>query len=143
MLEQSRNRIRYLEVNARWLRSSSIFSLSGVTRISPAVSCLRRSNGLRKSIMHSSTGVQRSPQDSSGQAPVLDLRLVDTGERRTAAAHFRRGVVACEAVADVVTIILGVLLGYVVYSSFALGKHIHYPTHAVWVWHLRLLFSWS
>src|SRR5271166_3547686 len=81
--------------------------------------------------MHSSVGVRRSPENSTGQAPVLDLGLVDTGERRIAAAHFRRGVVACEAVADVVTIILAVLLGYVVYSSLALGKHIHYPTRAV------------
>ena len=81
--------------------------------------------------MRSSVGLDRSPQDSPGQAQVLDSRLGDAGERRTAAAHFRRGVVACEAVADIVTIILAVLLGYVVYSSLALGKHIHYPTHAV------------
>src|ERR1700730_4167370 len=83
--------------------------------------------------MHSSVGLGRSPQESPGEAPAVDLRLVETGERRTAAAHFRRAVVACEAVADVLTIILAVLLGYVAYSSLALGKHIHYPTHAVLV----------
>ncbi|MGH9502870.1 MAG: sugar transferase [Terriglobales bacterium] len=81
--------------------------------------------------MHSSVGLGRPPQDSTGQAQVLDFHLVDTGQKRNAAAHFRRGVVACEAVADIITIIFAVLLGYVAYSSLALGKHIHYPTNAV------------
>jgi exopolysaccharide biosynthesis polyprenyl glycosylphosphotransferase len=91
--------------------------------------------------MNSSVRLGRSPQESPSQAPVvdLDLRVIETGERRTAAAHFRRGVVACEAVADVITIILAVLLGYVAYSNLALGNHIHYPTHAV----LGLAFAFA
>jgi exopolysaccharide biosynthesis polyprenyl glycosylphosphotransferase len=48
-------------------------------------------------------------------------------------------MVACEAVADLLTIILAVLLGYVTYSSLALGKHIHYPTNAV----LGLAFAFA
>src|ERR1700730_580850 len=89
--------------------------------------------------MHSSVGLGRSPQESPGEAPAVDLRLVETGERRTAAAHFRSSMVACEAVADLLTIILAVLLGYVTYSSLALGKHIHYPTNAV----LGLAFAFA
>jgi exopolysaccharide biosynthesis polyprenyl glycosylphosphotransferase len=65
--------------------------------------------------------------------------LLETGGRRSAAAHFRRAIVACEAAADLLTIILAVLLGYVVYSQLALGKHIHYPTHAV----LGLAFAFA
>jgi exopolysaccharide biosynthesis polyprenyl glycosylphosphotransferase len=87
--------------------------------------------------MHSSVGLGRSPQELPSEAPAV--RLVEMGERRTAAAHFRRAVVGCEAVADVLTIILAVLLGYAAYSSLALGKHIHYPTHAV----LGLAFAFA
>jgi ABC-type lipoprotein release transport system permease subunit len=65
------------------------------------------------------------------EIPAIDLRMFETGEARTSASHFRRAVVACEAVADLLTIVLAVLLGYVTYSSLALGRHIHYPTHAV------------
>jgi len=81
--------------------------------------------------MHSSARLVRSSEPLPSEAPIADLRLVETSERRAAAAHFRSAMVACEAVADLLTIILAVLLGYAIYSTLALGKHIHYPTHAV------------
>ena len=88
--------------------------------------------------MHSSVGVGRSQQEPP-IAPVVSLRVIETGERRSAAANFRRVVVACEAAADLLTIVLAVLLSYVLYSSFSLGRHIHYPTHAV----LGLAFAFA
>jgi len=81
--------------------------------------------------MHSSARLSPSSQPLPGEASLIDSRVVETKERRAAASHFRQAVVACEAMADVLTIILAVVLGYAIYSSFALGKHIHYPTHAV------------
>ncbi len=89
--------------------------------------------------MHSSVRLGRSTERLPSEAPIVDLRVLETGERRSSAFHFRRAVVACEAVADVLTIILAVLLGYVIYSSFSLGRHIHYPTHAV----LGLAFAFA
>jgi len=81
--------------------------------------------------MHTSAKLGRSTQRLPPEIPAIDLRMFETGEARTSASHFRRAVVACEAVADLLTIVLAVLLGYVTYSSLALGRHIHYPTHAV------------
>ena len=92
-----------------------------------------------KARMHSSVKLGRSTEPLTSEIPFVDLRVLETGERRNSASHFRRAVVACEAVADVLTIILAVLLGYIIYSSFSLGRHIHYPTHAV----LGLAFAFA
>ncbi|MGA9797554.1 MAG: sugar transferase [Terriglobales bacterium] len=89
--------------------------------------------------MHSSARLGASAEPLPSETLIADLRLIDTGERRAAAAHFRTAMVACEAVADLLTIVLAVLLGYVIYSSFALGRHIHYPTHAI----LGLAFAFA
>ena len=89
--------------------------------------------------MHSSARLGRAAEPLPGEIPAVDPRLVDTSERRTAAAHFRSAIVACEAAADLLTIVLAVLLGYVGYSSLALGKRIYYPIHAV----LALAFAFA
>jgi exopolysaccharide biosynthesis polyprenyl glycosylphosphotransferase len=61
----------------------------------------------------------------------LDLRVIEPTERRGAAAHFRRVITACEALADLLTISLAVMTGYMAYYYFALGKQIYYPPQAV------------
>jgi exopolysaccharide biosynthesis polyprenyl glycosylphosphotransferase len=77
--------------------------------------------------MHYSAKVRTTPQNVSDNGLSADLRLVQRDERRIAAAHFWRAVVLCEVVADFLTIIFAVVAGYVIYNSFALGKHIYYP----------------
>jgi exopolysaccharide biosynthesis polyprenyl glycosylphosphotransferase len=77
--------------------------------------------------MHSSVKVSTAPQTSPINGLAADLRLVQRDERRSAAAHFWRAVVLCEIVADFLTIIFAVVSGYVIYNSFALGKHAFYP----------------
>jgi FlaA1/EpsC-like NDP-sugar epimerase len=83
--------------------------------------------------MQSSVGVGHAPQQhtDAGMDLAVDLRLVHVAGRRSAAAHFRRLIVICEALADLVTIILSVLLSYAVYSYLSLGRRVHYPTHAL------------
>ncbi len=83
--------------------------------------------------MHSSVGLSKAPaaEKPAGEALTVDLLLVKAGERRNAAAYFRRGIVACEAVADLLTITLAVVSGYLAYRHLSLGKHIHYPAHSV------------
>jgi len=54
------------------------------------------------------------------------------GERGGAAARFQRTVSLCEIVADWITIILGARLGYFLYWTLAIGKHVQYPGRLVW-----------
>src|ERR1700680_3750497 len=83
--------------------------------------------------MQSSAGVGQAPQQrpDTGIDLAVDLRLAHVNGRPSAAAHFRRLIVICEALADLVTIVLSVLLSYAVYSYLSLGRRLHYPTHAV------------
>lgn len=82
--------------------------------------------------MHSSVELRKSTQIAD-QTLSFPLQAVEPGQRRRgAAANFRRIIVACEIVADLITITLGVRLGYVAYDVLAIGKHIYYPAHVVW-----------
>jgi exopolysaccharide biosynthesis polyprenyl glycosylphosphotransferase len=53
-------------------------------------------------------------------------------ERAGTAARFRRIVAICEILADWLTIIVGARLGYLLYWSLAIGKHVQYPARLVW-----------
>ncbi len=53
--------------------------------------------------------------------------LLNWAKKRSNAAHFRRAIVLCEVVADLMTISLAVAVGYLIYDSAAIGKHIYYP----------------
>jgi exopolysaccharide biosynthesis polyprenyl glycosylphosphotransferase len=82
--------------------------------------------------MHSSAGVgQASAPQRTEKALGVDLRLVHVSGPRSAAARIRRAIVIGEAVADLVTIVLSVLLSYALYSYLSLGRQLYYPTHAV------------
>ena len=61
----------------------------------------------------------------------LDLRLVEPVSNQGAAARFRRAVVLCEVIADLLTVTSGVVLGYLIYDSLSLGKNIHYPARTI------------
>ena len=61
--------------------------------------------------MHSSARLSPSAEPLASETLIADLRVIGTGERRAAAAHFRTAMVACEAVAALLTIVLAVLLG--------------------------------
>ena len=52
--------------------------------------------------------------------------------RENAATKFRRVVVVCEIVADWITIVLSIKLGYLFYWNFTIGRHIHYSAQILW-----------
>jgi len=87
--------------------------------------------------MQSTVGIA-APQTQSADGQVVGLRLVKTQGRSTA-ARIRQVIVASEAAADLLTIVLAVLLSYAVYSYFSLGKQLLYPAHAL----LGLAFAFA
>jgi exopolysaccharide biosynthesis polyprenyl glycosylphosphotransferase len=81
--------------------------------------------------MSTSVELNKAAHLSVEEALAADLHLVQSGERRTTATRFRRLIVVGEVTADLLTIMLAVIMGYVIYESFAVGKHIYYPLGAV------------
>jgi len=73
----------------------------------------------------------KSAQQTVGEALGADLHLLERVSKLGPAGRFRRAVVFCEVVADFLTVTLAVPLGYVVYNSLSLGKHIHYPAKGI------------
>ena len=67
--------------------------------------------------MQSTVGIA-APRNSVADGQVVGLRLVKTPGRSTA-ARIRQVIVASEAAADLLTIVLAVLLSYAVYSYFS------------------------
>ncbi len=57
-----------------------------------------------------------------------DLRLVEIPLPRPAKGRFQQAIRIGEAVADVLTITLTIVSGYLAYRHLALGRHVHYPT---------------
>jgi exopolysaccharide biosynthesis polyprenyl glycosylphosphotransferase len=81
--------------------------------------------------MHSSAGVRHSPEETSHDSRAVDLRLVEWGSRRTTAARFRRVVVYCEVLADLLTIASAITLSFFAYHSLGLGRRAHYSAHSI------------
>ena len=78
--------------------------------------------------MHSSTEMDKVTQEAIhafGEGMPAQLQMV-AQTRQNAATHFRRAVMICEIVADLVTITLAVVAGYAIYETLYLGKHVHY-----------------
>ena len=69
--------------------------------------------------------------ETPGKQLAVDLRLIRPVSNQGAAARFRRTVVFCEVIADVLTVTSGVVLGYLTYDHLALGKHIYYPARTI------------
>jgi exopolysaccharide biosynthesis polyprenyl glycosylphosphotransferase len=83
--------------------------------------------------MHSSTQVDKvteQPMGSFERDFPAHLQVVAQSRRNTAIL-FRRAVMICEIVADLVTITLAVVAGYAIYESFYLGKHVHYEVQTL------------
>lgn len=89
----------------------------------------------------SATGVQLAKSVEITSRPILptDSLLPEPSQRKVPAAHFRRAVLLCEVIADLLTITLAVVLGYFIYDSLRLGKHIFYPAGTV----LALAFAFA
>jgi hypothetical protein len=81
--------------------------------------------------MHSTTSVSKSSQASFD--PALDLRVIESIITKRKAESFHRVIVSCEVVADIVTIILAIKLGYLLYGASGFGNHIYLPSRLIWV----------
>jgi exopolysaccharide biosynthesis polyprenyl glycosylphosphotransferase len=81
--------------------------------------------------MATSVELRKSPQALVEEPLPIHLQLVRAGEKRWAPVNFRRFIVLCEVVADLITITLGVTLGYVIYDFLGVGRHIYYPMRVV------------
>src|SRR5581483_6948453 len=62
----------------------------------------------------------------------VDLQLVQPGKARITAANFRRAIVACEVIADFLTIAGAIRVGYFIYFAAAIGKHVRFPLSLIW-----------
>jgi exopolysaccharide biosynthesis polyprenyl glycosylphosphotransferase len=79
------------------------------------------------------------PQETFRESLAVDLRLVEPVSRRNTATHFRRAVVFCEVLADILTITFAVTLGCLIYYVLKLGRQVHYPTYSV----LEIAFAFA
>src|SRR5579864_5390130 len=61
-----------------------------------------------------------------------DLQVVFPTAAKSTATHFRRGILACEVFADLLTITLAIKFGYVVYVTAGIGKHTHFSSRVIW-----------
>ena len=75
--------------------------------------------------------ISTPPPETSGNPLAVDLRLVGPVSNQGAAARFRRAVVFCEVIADLLTVTSAVVLGYLIYDTLSLGKNIHYPAKTI------------
>lgn len=82
--------------------------------------------------MSSTVELPKTEVANSEQALTVDLQVVFPTATRTAAMHFRRGILGGEIVADLLTITLAVRFGYVVYAALGIGKHVHFAPNVVW-----------
>jgi exopolysaccharide biosynthesis polyprenyl glycosylphosphotransferase len=79
--------------------------------------------------MHSTVGVEKIT-DELLDTPAI-RGPIKVAEKRTAAGHFRRAIAFFEAVTDLVTVTLAVVVGYLAYYNLQLGKHVQYPLRSV------------
>src|SRR5260370_18881646 len=79
-----------------------------------------------KNMMHSTVEFPKSPRAGASQVLPLEIQLERPAETRSAAGKFRRIIVACEILADLLTITLAIRLGYLAYGATAIGKHVHF-----------------
>jgi len=74
----------------------------------------------------------REPVQTSPDAGLTaELSLVEVAQKSRTAEHFRIGIAFAEAVIDLLTVSLVVVVGYLAYYHLRLGKHIQYPLTAV------------
>jgi exopolysaccharide biosynthesis polyprenyl glycosylphosphotransferase len=76
--------------------------------------------------MQSSVGLDKPQTSTSTESLRVALRLVEPPGKSSAAVHFRRTVLVCEVLGDLLTVTLAVVLAYFIYGTSPLGRHIHY-----------------
>ena len=81
--------------------------------------------------MNPSMGVSNARQENTTEILAVDLRIVDSRKTPPANGVFRRAIFACEVVADLVTIIAAIALGYAAYYHLNLGRHVQYGSRTV------------
>src|SRR6201998_3278138 len=85
----------------------------------------------KRSAIHSTVGLEKL-RENLVEAPVTQAP-VKAADKRTAVIHFRRAIAFFEALTDLFTVTLAVVIGYLAYYNLQLGKHVHYPLRNVWV----------
>ena len=83
--------------------------------------------------MSSSIELPKAHLAGADEALNADLHLVHRDiAKRSAAARFRRLIVGCEIVADLLVVALAIRLGYFVYVAAGIGRHVRFPVSIVW-----------
>ena len=82
-----------------------------------------------RSAMHSTVGLEKL-RENLVEVPVIQAP-VKAADKRTAVTHFRRAIAFFEALTDLVTVTLAVVIGYLAYYDLQLGKHVQYPIRNV------------
>src|SRR5262249_33957021 len=77
------------------------------------------------------SGASKSVQDNSPEILTVDLRVVETARRPRTNGVFRSAITSCEVIADLLTIVFSIVLGYAVYCHLGLGKHVHYGANGL------------
>lgn len=83
--------------------------------------------------MHYSVDLPKSQELGQDQVLAFDLRLVEPIAQKRIAESFHRLIISFEVLADILTIVLAIKLGYLIYSVTRLGNHIHFPSRLIWV----------
>ncbi len=82
--------------------------------------------------MNPSLGTKKATQEAITEPPfIVDLRIIDAAKAPRRNGFFRRTVACCEVIADLLTIVLSVAIGYRLYYHLDFGKHVHYGGHTV------------
>jgi len=81
--------------------------------------------------MNPSLGASKGLEKDTAEAIAVDLRIVDATRAPRTNGAFRRAITICEAIADMLVIIISIETSYHVYYYLALGKHIHYRSNTV------------
>jgi exopolysaccharide biosynthesis polyprenyl glycosylphosphotransferase len=81
--------------------------------------------------MHSSVEIDKALPRAERLPLADDLHLVGVTSKQGVAAHFRRMVVVCEVLGDLLTVSLTVTLAYAIYVFLSPIKDIHYPFKTV------------
>ena len=81
--------------------------------------------------MNLSLGVSKARQEDATEAIAADLRIVDATKPPRTNGAFRRAITICEAIADLLIIVISVEVSYHAYYYLALGKHLRYASNTV------------
>jgi exopolysaccharide biosynthesis polyprenyl glycosylphosphotransferase len=83
--------------------------------------------------MNSSVNVSGTSQVELEQLLPADLCLVEGSAQKRTADSFHRIIISCEILADILTIMAAIRLGYLIYGATRFGHHIYVPLRLIWV----------